>query len=137
VGVTALGHQIGEGGNIVIALDQGRACADSVDQALIEPPYRVGHGRVMRVDNQRAVGIAIGRMTGQMNLSNQRCRESVDIGFGAESQIGCADEHVVDVHEQPATAEIRQLDQEVRLRHLMAGYINIERGILDQNPAAQ
>jgi hypothetical protein len=47
-----LGHQHVEGRDVVVALDQGRARADAVDQAAVQRPDGLGDRRAVGVDQQ-------------------------------------------------------------------------------------
>ena len=82
MGAIPFAHQSGKGGDRVVALDQCRARTDAVDQALGEPPDRIGDQRIMAVDQQLARATRIGPMPGQMNLADVAACDRIDPRLG-------------------------------------------------------
>jgi hypothetical protein len=101
-----------ESRDVVVALDQGGARTDAVDQAAVQRPDRLGDWRAVGVDQQGRAAF-IRAMAGQVDLADHLGGQGVQIGLGRVAQVAGADEHVVDVDQQAAAGAAGQFDQEV------------------------
>ena len=85
----ALGQQLVESGQVVVALDQRRARPDARDQPLVERPDLGRDRRVVRIDQQRVAELRIRRVAGEVNLHHRVAGKRIEIGLGRIAR-GCA-----------------------------------------------
>lgn len=136
-GLIAFGDQLGEVGNVVVALDQRGTRPDPGNDLGIEGPDGVADRRVVGVDQQRLCVDGIGRKAGQMDLADEIGRNGRQIVPRVGAEIVGADVHIVEIKQQATACRGGQFDQEVNLPHLVAFQVKVQGRILDQQASAQ
>ena len=91
----------------------------------------------MIVDEQRCALHQFGGMTREVNLADKMTRNGVEPGVCIVATIGAGNMHIVDVDQKAATAPIGQRDQKFGLAHLRPLDIDIDRGVFDEDGAAE
>lgn len=114
-GLIAFGDQLGEVGNVVVALDQRGTRPDPGNDLGIEGPDGVADRRVVGVDQQRLCVDGIGRKAGQMDLADEIGRNGRQIVPRVGAEIVGADVHIVEIKQQATACRGGQFDQEVNL----------------------
>ncbi len=130
----ALGEQIVEGGEVVVALDQRRTRADARDQALVETPHGRRDRCIVRVDQQRVAQRRVGAVAGKVDFVDQRAGKPVDVGLRGEAHVAAADEDVVHVEQQPAAAAPREFGEKIDFVQFVLVHAQVVRRILDGDP---
>ena len=87
----------------------------------------------MRVDDVAHVVL----VAGEVELHDAVGRDAVDELVRVEVVVEGRDEDVVDVEQQPAAGAPRQLGEELPLRHLGMGELDVGRHVLERERAAE
>ena len=86
-----LGRENWPVGHVIVPFDQRRPSAGALDDALVEGPDGIGHGPVMRIDQERRAGlVGVRGMAGEVDLADVVEREGIDIGLRRRAVIGRA-----------------------------------------------
>ena len=93
----ALGQQLGQGRNGVVALNQRGPGAGACDQVLVQCPHGLGHGRVVAVDEQRVAQARVGMVAREVDLGDGLHRKGVQVVVGAGAQVVGAEVQIVHV----------------------------------------
>ena len=117
LGAVPLGKQLGEVGQVAVALDQRRARTDAGDQAFEQRPHILAYGRVVAVDQKRALGIE--RMARKVDFVDEMRGDLAKPGRRVEADILRADRDIVDVDQQATAAAARELGKKTGLAPAM------------------
>ena len=137
MGAVALGEQRGEFRQLVVAFDQRGARADACDQPRIQRPDCGRDRRIVRIDQQRASEVRVGRVPGEVDFRHRIAGKGIEVGRGRIAEIVRADIDVVDVEEQAATGAARELGEKIGFVPRMPVDTQIVRGIFDGDAPAE
>src|SRR5262245_50557125 len=112
LGAAGLFEQDRKRGNVGVPFDQSRHGSETRHRAAIQVPDLRADWRAVVVDqDDLAVGLVLG-VSGEMDLCNPSRRQRVEVGHGIEAEVLGGDVDVVDVAEEPAAGQARQLGEE-------------------------
>src|SRR5690606_21317747 len=104
-----LRQELGEGRDVVVALEEDRPGPDLPPRILAQPVDRVADGLTMRVDAQSVRAQEVAR---HMELRHALRRDAIDVVDGVEAEVPAVYEDVVHVEEELRVGALEDLDDE-------------------------
>src|SRR6516165_3207362 len=135
-----LGQQGGKRRNVVIPFDQCRLRAEAPNRVGVKLPDRLGNASSMGIDENFGTLIRFVLLwceAAQVEFADVPDRQTVDVPIGAVPQIVCAEIHIADVAQEPASGSAHELTEEVELAHRRRVEADIARWILQEIGSAQ
>src|SRR5262249_2794256 len=127
--------------NIVIPFDQRRLRAEAPNRMGVELPHRLGNVSGMGIDENFGTWLRFVLLlwceAAQVQFTDCRDRQAIDVLPWAVPQIVCAEIHVADVAQEPASGSAHELTEEVELALRRRVEADIARRVLQEIGSAQ
>ena len=122
-----------QGRKRIIPFDQCGFTPKPFYRIFVKPPYLLGDGPVMGIDQDLATFETIDGRSGEMDLHDPVDWNTAEIILGIEAVIASADIDVVDIEQDPAIGPPGELGDKFPLRDRSMAIFQITRQVLDED----